>query len=145
MARTYNPRDDGFGGHGTSATKCTSNCEEVGAEISFRETFTYEGCQITTTTISNRKGDRGLRETFNLHDIDPQSIKVLDNPPLGGGDRSQVKFSARNNAQALTYTGNIIDKSDNSEFTVDDFAYADRFAKAFRHAVEVCGGKPSDF
>lgn len=28
---------------------------------------------------------------------------------------------------------------------MDDVAYAGRFAEAFRHAVELCGGKPSDF
>ena len=30
-------------------------------------------------------------------------------------------------------------------FVVDDAAYAQRFAKAFRHAVELCGGKGSKF
>jgi hypothetical protein len=30
-------------------------------------------------------------------------------------------------------------------FFVDDVEYAARFAKAFRHAVELCGGKPEPF
>jgi hypothetical protein len=30
-------------------------------------------------------------------------------------------------------------------FIVDDVSYAERFAKAFRHAVELCGGKSSKF
>jgi hypothetical protein len=143
MAQTYNSREDGFGGHGWSLGKCMAKCEDVGAEVSLHETFNYKGCQITTTTISNREGDHGLHETFNLRDIDPQSIRVLNNPPLG--DVAEVKFSTRNNVEALVYTGNTIGKSDNSEFTMDDLAYAGRFTEAFRHAVELCGGKPSAF
>ena len=30
-------------------------------------------------------------------------------------------------------------------FLVDDVEYAARFAKAFQHAVELCGGKPESF
>ena len=30
-------------------------------------------------------------------------------------------------------------------FIVDDSAYAERFAKALRHAVELCDGQPSKF
>jgi len=144
MSHTYNPSSDGFGGHGLTSSKCSANCEDVGTEISFRETFAYSGCQISTTTISTRKGDHGLHETFSLGDIDPQSISVL-NDPMIGEDGVQVKFSARNDVEALTYSGNIIGKSNNSEWSVDDAAYARQFAEAFRHAVELCGGKASAF
>jgi hypothetical protein len=37
------------------------------------------------------------------------------------------------------------DKSSSSYFEFDDPAYARRFAKAFGHAVELCGGRPSPF
>lgn len=30
-------------------------------------------------------------------------------------------------------------------FNVDDVAYAERFAKAFKHAAELCGGTASRF
>jgi hypothetical protein len=146
MAQTYNPYEDGFGGHGTSKTECMVKCEDVGAELLFREALTYRGCQITTTTTSNRKDDRGLRETFNLRDIDPQSIQVPSdpsNPSIGG--IAEVQFAARNNAEGLVYTGNIVGKGTGSEFMMDDVAYAHRFAKAFRHAVELCGGRASKF
>lgn len=144
MSHTYNPSSDGFGGHGLTSGKCSANCEDVGTEISFRETFAYSGCQISTTTISSRKSDHGLHETFSLGEIDPQSIRVL-NDPMIGEDGVQVKFSARNDIEALTYSGNIIGKSDNSEWSVDDAAYARQFAEAFRHAVALCGGKASAF
>lgn len=143
MARTYNPREDGFGGHGSYLSECAANCDDVGPQFSTRETLAYTGCKITHTVKSTRRSDHGLVEAFNLADIDPQSIRVVSNPPLGG--TAQVEFSARNDAEALIYTGNIIGKGTRSEFAMDDVAYAGRFAEAFRHAVELCGGKPSDF
>jgi hypothetical protein len=145
MAHTYNPGSDGFGGHGLTSSKCSVNCGGVGTEISFRETFNYRGCHISTVTINSRKDDRGLQEAFSLSDIDPRSIRVVGQSVLTGGQGVQVKFAARNALEALSYSGNIIGKSNNSEFSVDDPAYAARFAKAFRHAVELCGGKPSTF
>jgi hypothetical protein len=36
-------------------------------------------------------------------------------------------------------------KSNSLFFEFDDPAYAKRFAKAFVHAIEICGGKPSKF
>jgi hypothetical protein len=143
MKQTYNPYENGFGGHGQYQTECAAHCEDVGAQIFSRETLAYEGCQITTVTTSNRKDDRGLRETFSLRDIDPQSIHVPTTPLLGGV--SEVQFLARNNAEALTYTGDIVGKGSSSEFAMDNVAYADRFANALRLAVELCGGKTSKF
>lgn len=143
MAQTYNPYEDGFGGHGSYLSECAANCGDVGAQFSIRETIAYTGCKITHTVKSTRRSDQGLFEAFNLADIDPQSIRVVSNPPLGGA--AQVEFSARNNAEALVYWGNIIGKGTRSEFAMDDVSYAGRFAEAFYHAVELCGGKPSDF
>jgi hypothetical protein len=143
MAQTYNPYENGFGGHGTSKTECMAKCEDVGAELLSHEALTYRGCQIATTTTSNRKDDRGLQETFNLRDIDPLSIQVPSSPSLGA--IAEVQFTARDNTEALVYTGNIVGKGTRSEFVMDDVAYAHRFAKAFRHAVELCGGKASKF
>jgi hypothetical protein len=143
MAQTYNPYEDGFGGHGSYLSECAANCDDVGAQFSTRETLAYTGCKITHTIVSTRRNDHGLVEAFSLADIDPQSIRMVSNPPLGGA--AQVEFSARNNAEALVYGGNIIGKGTRSEFAMDDVAYASRFAEAFRHAVELCGGRPSTF
>jgi hypothetical protein len=49
MAQTYNPRKNGFGGHGSYMDE----------ELSYRETFGYKGCEITTVTASSLKGDQG--------------------------------------------------------------------------------------
>ncbi|MFZ0590114.1 MAG: hypothetical protein WAM39_06510 [Bryobacteraceae bacterium] len=37
------------------------------------------------------------------------------------------------------------DKVSQDFFGMDDANYAKRFAKALKHAVELCGGKPSRF
>ncbi len=37
------------------------------------------------------------------------------------------------------------DKTNSAYFVFNDPEYAKRFANAFRHAIELCGGKPSPF
>src|SRR2546425_1128787 len=118
MAQTYNPYKDGFGGHGSYMAE----------KLSFHETLTCKGCQITTITISARDGDHGLQEAFNLRDIDPQSIRAVNNPHPG--TVAEVEFAARNNAEALTYSENIIGTGPRSQFGMDDAEYARRFAEA---------------
>jgi hypothetical protein len=46
---------------------------------------------------------------------------------------------------AKDYEAQIHRQSSKGWFIVDDVAYAERFAKAHRHAVELCGGKASRF
>jgi len=143
MSQTYNPRQDGWGGHGTAHSECASDCQNLPLGIFSTEVLSYSGCQITTVTTSNRKGDLGLRETFNLRDIDTRSIQLASKPQLGGV--AEVQFATRNDSQVLDYTGNLTAKGIRSEFMMDDAAYATRFAKAFKHAVDLCGGRPSKF
>ena len=143
MEQTYNPYENGWGGHGNAETKCEAKCEDVGSELTFRETLSHRGCQLTTVTTSSRKEDHGLHETFNLRDIDPASIRMSSNGTLG--HVADVQFATRNNAEALFYTGNINDKGARSEFMIDDAEYAVRFAAAFKHAVGLCGGQPSKY
>ena len=150
MSRTYNSDGTapgtwfgGYGGHGWYQGPCMAKCEEVGSIVYFHETFTYKDCEIMTLTVSNRRTDHGLRGMFNLRDVDPKTVHVT-NDPLGDAV-AEVGFSTRNNIRAVSYKGNITVESDNSGFDMDDVAYARRFAEAFRHAVDLCGGKPSDF
>jgi hypothetical protein len=143
MSQTYNPRENGWGGHGRAHGECALGCQDLPLGIFSTEVLSYSGCQITTVTTSNRNGDLRLHETFNLRDIDTQSIQLASKPQLGGV--AEVQFATRNNAEALFYTGNINGKGARSEFMMDDAAYASRFAKAFKHAVDLCGGQPSKF
>ena len=132
-----------MGGHGRAHGECALDCEALPLGIFSTEVLSYSGCQITTVITSNQKGDLGLRETFNLRDIDTRSIQLASEPQLGG--IAEVQFATRNDAQVLDYTGNLVAKGIRSEFMMDDAAYAARFAKAFKHAVERCGGRASKF
>jgi hypothetical protein len=71
MKQTYNPYENGWGGHGTVVEECDAKCTdtEIGHALIFKETLSYEGCKLSTVTTTNRKEDRGLHETFNLGSI----------------------------------------------------------------------------
>ena len=112
---------------------------------------------------------------FNLRDIDPSTIKLktfdLSKDVFDCSDPEQVKlygldcnfadvdFLTRNGVPSIedntvqTYTkltgadhqSQSISKTNHGFFSVTDTAYAQRFAKALKHAVELCGGQPSKF
>jgi len=116
-----------------------------------------------------------LGYTLSLCDIDPATIKIdkFDfHKDIGGcDDPGQVSSFELNctSAEVEFHTWNAIPKikdngittfanltgkdheakrdSTNSKgwFIVDEVAYAERFAKALKHAVELCGGKQSKF
>ncbi len=178
MDQTYNPHDGGpnFGrGYGRQTHYLREQVTEA-----FNETFTYSGCKVTIHSETEPRGDFSdvhsfHSETFNLRDIDPQSIKVRTfdshNDVFNCTDPEQVQlyqlncdqaevvFSTRNDASAIDEDSlTIFEKLQGAEheargkrkesgaaFIVDDVNYADRFAKAFKHAVELCGGRPSKF
>lgn len=177
MDQTYNPHDGGPNlgrGHGWET-------HFVGNQLieEFNQTFTSSRCQMTIHDEAKPLGDfadvhSSNVETFDLRDIDPQSIKVSTfdshNDGSGCADAQQVQLFHRNcEAEVLFKTHNQVptievasitiyeklqgadheadDKAKRSSaaFIVDDAEYASRFAKAFRHAVELCGGTPSPF
>ncbi|MGA7916872.1 MAG: trypsin-like peptidase domain-containing protein [Candidatus Acidiferrales bacterium] len=85
---------------------------------------------------------------LSLGDIDPANIRFAKGP----GDRLDVPsfftIRARNDEKKITskYSG-LTEASDTSLIltfdSVGDNDYVVRFATAFKHAVEACGGKPS--
>ena len=61
---------------------------------------------------------------------------------VGNAAALNVRFRTYNEKRLiLSDTGRLSE----DEFLVDDVTYARRLAKAFRHAVELCGGKASPF
>ena len=108
---------------------------------------------------------------FNLRDIDPSKIKIylLDPNLVGLGcdltldeascSIAELEFETRNQAPLMDYSFRSIyprlqesDHESRSEgktfvsvFYVDDAMYAERFAKALKHAITLCGGKASAF
>ena len=109
-------------------------------------------------------------DRFNLRDIDPGSLKVLkysswnvglacDLVQTGQCDTAVIEFETRNQLplmQTFTHVTFLKIKGPDHEsqgsartfassFYIDDLVYAPRFVAAFRHAVELCGGRRSTF
>ncbi len=111
---------------------------------------------------------------FSLGDIDPQSIKISSYSHRGGFrcedyeaairqdlncDHAEIGFSTRSEAPLIDEESHAVfpnlqgkdheshgkSKASRAFFEVDDLEYTKRFANALRHAVELCGGKPSSF
>lgn len=86
---------------------------------------------------------------YDLSDIDPNTIKVWTVTAGPGTGVSSVDFDARNFDKSVRYTNPSDPKADysadNGAFDLDAPEHAESFAKALRHAVELCGGKSSTF
>jgi hypothetical protein len=111
--------------------------------------LTYSSCNIHVTRTVYKKTDSGntitpgFEMSFNLKDIDPNSIFVQD---LGG--LVSVRFDTTNDSDIISYHdeefGTLMLSS--SDFTFwGGKDYPERFKTAFQHAVELCGGKPAAF
>jgi hypothetical protein len=158
MDNSYNPHPDVSGAYGHGRTR--SYQQEVLWSGS-TETFTYNGCQMTLHTEEDpaaklyRDVVSSLSETFNLRDINPQSIemRVYESDPV------EIRFKTRleapvidvyshsiyRNLKGSDHEGSQSSKANEAWFKVDDVEYAKRLTRAFRHAVELCGGKPEPF
>ena len=112
---------------------------------------------------------------FNLRDINPQSLTMTTFDPRYAGNTcesfdpevtatmhcsvAQLDFLTHSEAPVIRKEGHTVlpntegsghethenSKDKQAYFVFDDSEYASRFAKAFRHAIELCGGKPEPF
>jgi hypothetical protein len=99
-------------------------------------------------------------KTRDSHDdvsncADPEMVKLYNL----NCDIAEINFLTRDGATAINeervqtftkLTGSeheqkSVSKTTNGSLLVDDVLYAQRLAKALKHAVEACGGKPSRF
>jgi hypothetical protein len=130
--------------------------EEESADGNDHITFESDGCSATITETRRKAGPKfWVKESFSLTDIDPDDIQV-ENLATGGftklfAGQASIHFHTTN------YGKKIIGTSDETlsafphgvaessySFTTND-SFAPRFAKALKHAVELCGGKRSAF
>jgi hypothetical protein len=114
-------------------------------------TFESQGENVCSVAITETRVQAGPnwwdRLSFSLTDIDPMDIRVdkLEAPSFAG--ESAVSFHTTNYREKITDSSSghsqDIPTRDHKLITNDWFAL--RFAKAFKHAVELCGGKQSSF
>lgn len=184
MSETYNPHEGGLFhtpvGHGRFEERVATGKP---LQLAINYSFAYDQCRITIHSQADPIGEitkevlSDSSITFNLGDIDPQSIKVRTYASNAMGmscdgysaeelqmrrmncDEAEVTFSTHNDRPVIekkfhsvypNLTGADHEfRSESKEykafFAFDDVAYAERFEKAFRHAVELCGGRPSAF
>jgi hypothetical protein len=133
--------------------------QQAGEEKDSLRLIDFSGCRVHfANTISLRSSWPGdatqekwyWKETFrsepifNLDDIDPTTI-FLGTAHKGQPDASDLFYAyTQNKAKKIVWKVNGEESTDNVVmfgFPVADYSL--RFKKAFRHAVEVCGGKPS--
>jgi len=104
-----------------------------------------DACIIHLThVITYKNGSKEQSfEDFSLNAIDPDTIKSDRSSTLG---KALVTYSTRNDKpliKMILSNGKKGNAHDSSVFVRDD--YAPRLVKAFKHAVELCGGKASAF
>jgi hypothetical protein len=175
MDNSYNPHADVSGayGHGRTgwyAPKTGGRAYEEVLASGSMETFTYNGCQMTLHIDDDRAAEQevyvSLSYSFNLRDINPQSIRIRSISHSGGVyceafpgadmdcDHAEIAFKTRLEAPLIDMHSHAIypklqgsdheskgsSKANTAHFRVNDVEYAKRLMKAFRHAVELCGG-----
>ena len=114
--------------------------------------YTVNLCDVDPNTIQIHKYDLH-KDVFNYADPEEVSLYQLN------CDAAEIEFHSRNEApkfgdDSITtfakLTGNDHESRHNGKtnlawFITDNAVYAERFAKALKHAVELCGGQASKF
>jgi hypothetical protein len=137
--------------------------------------FIYDGCRMTVSVsggILVENYQDSSKNIFNLSDVDPSSIHTRAYssqtagiacdafPSLGMTcDLAEMIFETRNKVPRIDsehhhiypelkgadHESHSSDRTNESSILFDDVNYAARFQNAFRHAVVLCGGRPSAF
>ena len=111
----------------------------------------YSGCKVHFRNTEQRLDPKnpGRLDTvysndmvFNLGDIDPDTILTEPANDHEQGAHSIFSVHTQNNEKRITTSH--LDPGDGFGFVLHA-NYAPRFAKAFKHAVILCGGKASRF
>jgi hypothetical protein len=116
-------------------------------------TFDSQGCSATITwSVTLNYKDVGTHTyRFSLKDLDPKSVAWVKDMPFENAVTVDTANSAKKiNVVFTPPSGVTWDKSFDEpqtwvELVFDNGDHAKRFVKAFAHAIQLCGGKPSPF
>ena len=112
------------------------------------------GCQVTFVyeELEGRTADFHSREQVNLGDLDPASIESHDSiPEIGGLPVSAVRVQTTDDKQSVDSIAGDWGWETSYRFPTTYIIwelpspYAERFVKALKHAITLCGGKASTF
>jgi len=110
--------------------------------------ITHRGCSVTIQEYDEQCRDKKTLSysiTFNLGDLDPNGVEA--NASRLVPSEGSVLIQTTDNRSLIEETFPDIgpSKFDFQAFWFESPAYAQRFARAMRHAITLCGGKPSTF
>jgi hypothetical protein len=116
--------------------------------------------EISTSEILNNRSEKNFRRakySFRMSDIDPSDIRfesVRAEPPYNVihfhtyNYRESISFILYKDAEA-DWSAKEVEHSDKLRAPYDDLKtndwFAPRFVKAFKRAVELCGGRKSSY
>jgi hypothetical protein len=112
---------------------------------------TYEGSECSGTITWLEGGNPNYTFSFSLSDLDPNTAKahqtVVSPPALQNMWRATAVTT--NNLQKVKVY-NYHNQQNSQDTVIEGIPFyssedAERFAKALRHAIELCGGNPSAF
>jgi len=112
--------------------------------------FDSRGCAVTVTwTITIGFKDNGTYTyRVSLKDLDPDTVKWTKDRPFENAVHVDTTNSVKAIAEAFSPPAGKAEEGDKQtwvELVFDNKADAERFVKAFKHAIRLCGGKPSAF
>ena len=169
MDNTYNPHEGISIGHGTSGYYTRQDGKDILA-VGTTDTFKNDGCSFEIDVKDNPSVVHSdMMSTnhfsFNLRDVDPESVKVMTFTHENGigcdiagpdaiCDWAEMDATTRNSRPAVMcqthsvfpkLTGKDHDNSYTSKWNhvylgFDDPEYAKKFAGVFQDAVKRCGG-----
>ena len=112
-------------------------------------TYDGSGCSATITWLYN--GGPQYTFSFSFEDLDPNSARAVQtvvSPPALRNMWRATAVTTNNLKKVAVY--NYQNKQNEQDDVIEGIPFsskedADRFAKALRNAVVLCGGKPSAF
>ena len=171
IQNTYNSHEGKGGAWGHGREEWASDGKAFRRRL---ESLKFDGCKLTLTVKDDPSVPQAMLSTFlksvELKDVDPNSIEFTTYDSQHGGlkcaefpnltcDMAELNFETYNQRPSMSEEltsifPNLVGKDrvarmHNTTFVatilLDDVKYGNRFVKAFRHAIELCGGKVSPF
>lgn len=111
-------------------------------------TFDSHGCLATITwSVALNYKDVGTHTYhFSLKDLDPHSVASVKDNPFENAVVVETANSEKKITESFTLPsgkGEQRDKHTRVELVFDKGDNARRFVNAFKHAIQLCGGRPS--
>ena len=124
----------------------TPNCE-LRHDVT---TFDSHGCRATIEwSVAVNYKDVGTHiYHFSLKDLDPNSVAAVKDNPFENAVVVETTNSEKRVTESFTLPNGKTEernKHTRVELVFDEGDNARRFVKAFKHAIQLCGGKPSVF